>query len=96
MRLGTAAQPAADHSSPLYSHCAVYDTAHLGPCLVREQKLAGLVNGIRLPGYVTRFDTYGVALTRDHQSQFVYKRVISTINPMIPIRLYAGGNEVEQ
>jgi host factor-I protein len=55
-----------------------------------------LVNGIRLPGYVTRFDTYGVALTRDHQSQFVYKRVISTINPMIPIRLYAGGNEVEQ
>jgi sRNA-binding regulator protein Hfq len=36
-----------------------------------------------------------VALTRDHHTQFVYKRVISTISPMVPIRLYAGGDEVE-
>ena len=54
-----------------------------------------LTNGIKLQGYITHFDNYGVALTRDHQTQFVYKRVISTINLMVPIRLYAGGDEVE-
>ena len=53
-----------------------------------------LITGIRLQGYITRFDNYGVALTRDHHTQFVYKRVISTINPMVPIRLYAGADEV--
>jgi len=54
-----------------------------------------LVNGIKLQGYITRFDNYGVALTRDHQSQFVYKRVISTISPLVPIQLYAGRDEAE-
>ena len=53
-----------------------------------------LTSGIRLQGYITHFDNYGVALTRDHHTQFVYKRVISTINPMVPIRLYAGADEV--
>ena len=47
-----------------------------------------LVNGIKLQGCITNFDNYGVALTRDHQSQFVYKRVISTISPLVPIQLY--------
>ena len=54
-----------------------------------------LINGIKLQGYITHFDNYGVALTRDHHTQFVYKRVISTISPLVPIRLYAGGDEVE-
>ena len=54
-----------------------------------------LVNGIKLQGYITHFDNYGVTLTRDHHTQFVYKRVISTISPLVPIRLYAGGDEVE-
>src|SRR5215212_4065119 len=54
-----------------------------------------LITGIRLQGYITHFDNYGVALTRDRQTQFVYKRVISTISPMIPIRLYAGADDVE-
>ena len=64
---------------------------------VQEQSVPVTVllgNGIKLQGYITRFDTYGVALTRDHHTQFVYKRVISTIIPMVPIRLYAGGDEV--
>ena len=54
-----------------------------------------LITGIRLQGYITHFDNYGVALTRDRQTQFVYKQVISTISPLVPIRLYAGPDEVE-
>ena len=54
-----------------------------------------LMNGIKLQGYTTHFDNYGVALTRDNQTQFVYKQVISTISPLVPIRLYAGPDEVE-
>ena len=54
-----------------------------------------LTNGIKLQGYITHFDNYGVALTRDHHTQFVYKRVISTISPLVPTRWYARGDEVE-
>ena len=54
-----------------------------------------LINGIKLQGYITRFDNHGVFLTRDHQSQFVYKRVISTISPLVPIQLYSGPHEIE-
>ena len=46
-----------------------------------------LVNGIKLQGYVTRFDTYSVLLTRDRHSQVVYKQAISTISPGVPISL---------
>jgi host factor-I protein len=54
-----------------------------------------LMSGIRLQGYITRFDSYGVALTRDHQTQFVYKHVISWIHPLTPVQLYAGSNDIE-
>jgi host factor-I protein len=55
-----------------------------------------LINGIKLQGYVTRFDRFGLALTRDRQTQFVYKQAISTISPLIPIQLYSGPDEVER
>jgi host factor-I protein len=41
----------------------------------------------RLQGYVTYFDKFGVALTRDQQTQFVYKHAISAINPITAIHL---------
>ena len=40
-----------------------------------------LVSGIRLQGYVTRFDSYSVLLGRDRQAQLIYKHAISTILP---------------
>ena len=55
-----------------------------------------LITGIKLQGYITHFDNYGVALTRDRQTQFVYKQVISTISPLVPIQLYSGSDEVER
>lgn len=52
-----------------------------------------LVNGVKLQGYVTRFDKFGVALTRDRQTQFVYKHSISAINPLTDIQLFSGSDE---
>jgi host factor-I protein len=44
-----------------------------------------LTNGIRLQGYVGRFDSYSVLLDRDRQAQLVYKHAISTILPGKPV-----------
>ena len=52
-----------------------------------------LVNGIKLQGYVMAFDSFCVLLTRDNQSQIIYKHAISTIQPLPPIRLLEGAEE---
>ncbi len=49
-----------------------------------------LVNGVKLQGYITHFDKFGVALTRDRQTQFVYKHAISAVNPLTDIHLQTG------
>jgi host factor-I protein len=49
-----------------------------------------LVSGVKLQGQVTDFDGFTVALTRDGNTQLVYKRVISTVAPLGPIDLYDG------
>ncbi len=46
-----------------------------------------LVNGVKLQGYVTHFDKFGVALTRDQHTQFVYKHAIATISPLMAVQL---------
>ena len=40
-----------------------------------------LANGVKLQGTVTAFDSYVLLLSRDRQSQLVYKHSISTIMP---------------
>jgi host factor-I protein len=52
-----------------------------------------LKNGIKLQGYVTAFDSFCILLTRDGQSQIIYKQAISTIHPLPPIQLF---NEAEE
>ena len=52
-----------------------------------------LKNGIKLQGYVTSFDRFCVMLTRDRQSQIIYKQAISTIHPLPPIQLFDGAGE---
>ncbi len=47
-----------------------------------------LVNGVKLQGVITWFDTFCVLLRRDGQSQLVYKHAISTIMPSQPVSLY--------
>jgi host factor-I protein len=52
-----------------------------------------LKSGIKLQGYVTAFDSFCVMLTRDRQSQIIYKQAISTIHPLPPIQLFDGAEE---
>lgn len=52
-----------------------------------------LVNGVKLQGVVTWFDSFSVLLRRDGQSQLIYKHAISTIMPMSHISLYDGEDE---
>ncbi len=49
-----------------------------------------LINGVKLQGVITWFDSFCVLLRRDGQSQLVYKSAISTIMPAQPISLYDG------
>jgi host factor-I protein len=49
-----------------------------------------LVNGIKLQGYITYFDTYAVELTKAGHTQVVYKHAISTILPGGPVQLSEG------
>lgn len=60
---------------------------------VRKTKVAVtifLINGVKLQGVITWFDSFCVLLRRDGQSQLVYKSAISTIMPAQPINLYDG------
>lgn len=54
-----------------------------------------LVNGVKLQGVVTWFDSFCVLLRREGQSQLVYKHAISTIMPAQPVQLYEQGQEDE-
>lgn len=47
-----------------------------------------LVNGVKLQGVVTWFDSFCVLLRRDGSSQLVYKHAISTIMPSGPVPLH--------
>ena len=47
-----------------------------------------LVNGVKLQGVITWFDTFSILLRRDGHVQLVYKHAISTVMPATPIQLY--------
>jgi host factor-I protein len=46
-----------------------------------------LVNGVKLQGIITWFDSFSLLLKRDQHIQLVYKHAISTIMPAQPINL---------
>ena len=48
-----------------------------------------LVNGVKLQGVITWFDSFCVLLRRDGQSQLIYKHAISTIMPSGPLDVAA-------
>jgi len=52
-----------------------------------------LVNGVKLQGIITWFDSFSVLLRRDNHSQLVYKHAISTVMPINPIQLFEGDEE---
>ena len=54
-----------------------------------------LVNGVKLQGVITWFDTFSVLLRRDGHIQLVYKHAISTVMPAGPIHLFDPSAEEE-
>ena len=46
-----------------------------------------LINGVKLQGVVTWFDSFCVLFRREGQSQLIYKHAISTIVPSAPVKL---------
>ncbi|MDI9349581.1 MAG: RNA chaperone Hfq [Candidatus Symbiobacter sp.] len=52
-----------------------------------------LMNGVKLQGIVTWFDSFTVLLRRDAHAQLVYKHAISTVMPSLPIQLFEGDGE---
>jgi host factor-I protein len=58
---------------------------------LRTHKVAStifLVNGVKLQGVITSFDTFSLLLRRESHAQLVYKHSISTIMPnatVVPI-----------
>ena len=52
-----------------------------------------LMNGVKLQGIVTWFDSFTVLLRRDAHAQLVYKHAISTVMPSLPIQLFDGDGE---
>ena len=54
-----------------------------------------LVNGVRLQGILTWFDSFSLLLKREAHSQLVYKHSISTILPADPVRLFEEEDKAE-
>lgn len=54
-----------------------------------------LVNGVKLQGVITWFDSFCVLLRRDAHSQLIYKHAISTVMPESPVKLFEP-EEAEQ
>ncbi len=63
---------------------------------VRKEKVpvtVFLMNGVKLQGVITWFDSFSILLKRDAAGQLVYKHAISTIMPSQPLDLYDGDQE---
>ena len=63
---------------------------------VRKQKVPltiFLVNGVKLTGIVTSFDSFCLLLKRDGHAQLVYKHAISTIMPSQPVDMFEGDDD---
>ncbi len=65
---------------------------------VRKNKLpvtVFLINGVKLQGVISSFDTFSVLLRRDGHVQLVYKHAISTVMPAASIQLFDPSKEAE-
>ncbi|NHN84702.1 RNA chaperone Hfq [Acetobacter musti] len=47
-----------------------------------------LVNGVKLQGVISWFDSDTVLLRRDGHTQLVYKHAISTVMPLVPVNVF--------
>lgn len=59
----------------------------------KDQVTVYLVNGVKLQGVVTWFDTFTFLLRRESQVQLVYKHAVSTIMPSPSLNLFEEESE---
>lgn len=60
---------------------------------IRQNKVSVtvfLVNGVKLQGLITWFDSFSLLLRRDGHTQLIYKHAISTIMPSEAVELEAS------
>jgi host factor-I protein len=55
-----------------------------------------LINGVKLQGLVTAHDSFCIMLSRDGQSQAIYKQAVSTIAPSYAIDLWGGDKDGDE
>jgi host factor-I protein len=55
-----------------------------------------LINGVKLEGIITWFDSFSVLLRRHNHPQLVYKHAISTVLPINPIPIFDEERNLEE
>ena len=55
-----------------------------------------LINGVKLEGIITWFDSFSVLLRRHNHQQLVYKHAISTVLPINPIPVFDEERNLEE
>jgi host factor-I protein len=73
-----------EHKAMLQDQFLNYLRKHKTPATVF------LINGVKLQGIVTGFDTFSLLLRREDHIQLVYKHATSTIMPNDSIDLFEG------
>lgn len=63
---------------------------------IRQNKISVtvfLVNGVKLQGLITWFDSFSLLLRRDGHTQLIYKHAISTIMPSEAVEVEINDSE---
>lgn len=63
---------------------------------IRQNKISVtifLVNGVKLQGLITWFDSFSLLLRRDGHTQLIYKHAISTIMPSEAVEVEINDGE---
>ncbi len=55
-----------------------------------------LINGVKLEGIITWFDSFSVLLRRHNHQQLIYKHAISTVLPINPITIFEEERDLEE
>ncbi|XAO71366.1 MAG: RNA chaperone Hfq [Acetobacteraceae bacterium] len=82
-------------ASPRHEGESVQDIFLQSVVKTRAKLTIFLVNGVKLSGQITQYDTHTIILMRDDQSQLVYKHAVSTILPGAPLPIFSQDDDID-
>ncbi|UYH51265.1 RNA chaperone Hfq [Candidatus Kirkpatrickella diaphorinae] len=82
-------------ASPRHEGESVQDNFLQSVVKTRAKLTIFLVNGVKLSGQITQYDTHTIILMRDDQSQLVYKHAVSTILPGAPLPIFSQDDDID-